>query len=441
MIRRRQRAYRTLCDSCKAVKAPQHSQYGAYCSLIQRASEAIYIFDAATWRVLDANQVFLDMLGLTAQDLQKLSIEDFIVDRQQDIATHIRKVLRDGVIALEVRKYRHKNGRLMFVEVWGERVRRSNSRHIVVYVRDITSRRHIENRLRLASQIFESALDGILVTDAEGVIQFANPAFLQTTGYRLEEILGVTPRILKSGVHDESFYKEMWDALNRTGQWSGEIWNKRKNGDIYPEWLVVNAIKNEVDHVTMYACIYRDLTERMRYEEKIRHQAYHDGLTGLANRSLFTEQLRMLLALGRREKRHLAVLFIDLDGFKYVNDHFGHAMGDLLLVEVAQRLQHSVRSSDIVARMGGDEFTLILPDIRHWDSALQVAEKLQRLLAEPFELQDVSLQISCSIGISFYPEHGQDVDVLLNKADYAMYTAKMAGKNAYRVWQEEAEES
>jgi len=300
-------------------------------------------------------------------------------------------------------------------------------------MRDVTEWQYLQNRLRLVSQVFDSASDGIVVTDIKGVIQVANPAFLLAAGYSLQEVMGRTMSILKSDKHDEHFYKNMWQLINETGQWKGEIWNKRKNGEIYPEWLVINAIKNDLGQITLYSGIYRDLTERLKYEEQIKYHAYHDGLTGLPNRRLFYEKMHECILMAKRYQHYVAIMFVDLDGFKSVNDNFGHDIGDLLLQETGKRLQECVRETDIVARMGGDEFTIILPRIVMNQDAIKVAEQIKQVLNETFVLNGHAITISCSIGISIFPDDGDNEEVLVKKADNAMYKAKQAGKNAYKV--------
>lgn len=289
-------------------------------------------------------------------------------------------------------------------------------------------------KLRVAEKIFESANDGIVVTDVEGVIQMANPAFLKTTGFTLEEIRGHTMRILKSGQHDKLFYEMMWAEIKATGQWMGEIWNKRKNGEMYPEWLSISAIYDDRKNVILYSSVCRDLSERLKLEEKIRHQAFHDALTGLPNRFLFQDRLEKSLELAKRTKKMLATLFLDLDGFKKVNDTLGHDMGDLLLQAVAQRLLVSVRSTDTVARMGGDEFTIVLTEMENPGDAELVAKKALEALRKPFILNEHTIEVTVSIGISLYPVNGQDVQTLMKQADIAMYIAKGSGKNNYHFY-------
>lgn len=406
------------------------------CSIDWRNVGPVYCYDAQTRKVMEANDSFLVMLKYSAEDLATLYVEHIVVDDFKNIEENIKKRLQADNVQPVLRQYRCKDGEMLFVETTAQVVTVGEKQYIVVSMWDVTKWQHLQNRFLLATQVFDNAIDGIVVTDVEGVIQFANPAFLQNTGYSLEEVMGMTPRILKSGRQDEHFYQEMWKCLNEVGQWKGEIWNRRKNGEIYREWLVSNAIKDDLGQVFLYAGMFRDLSERMKYEEQIKYQAYHDLLTELPNRRFFYEKMHEYLAMAKRYDHILSVMFIDLDGFKNVNDNFGHNIGDLLLKEVGERLKKSVRETDIVARMGGDEFTLILPEIRENTDAKVVAEKINKTLNQPFELQGNQISISSSIGISIFPDHGDEAELLVKKADDAMYKAKLAGKNMYQFYSE-----
>lgn len=398
--------------------------------------DAMYIFHVHTKKIVEANDAFCALLKYEAADLEDLYSYDIIVADIQEIDSNIKKIVNHELTEINLRQYRCKDGKMLFLFTSFKVAQLDREQYLIVTIKDVTEWHHLQIRLRLAEQVFEHASDGIMVTDIEGSIQFVNPSFVKNTGYAVDEILGKTPSILKSGRHGADFYQEMWRSLNETGQWKGEINNKRKNGELYSEWLVVDAIKNELGKVTMYCGIFRDLSERMKYEEKIRFQAYHDGLTGLPNRMLFYEKLNQCIVAAKRYHHMMAVMYVDLDGFKNVNDLLGHDIGDFLLKEVALRLKECVRESDIVARMGGDEFTLILPVMTHYKDIKLVAEKIRKQLNETFELEGHSVKISTSIGVSIFPADGEDAESLLKKADNAMYQAKASGKNAYRITSE-----
>jgi diguanylate cyclase (GGDEF)-like protein/PAS domain S-box-containing protein len=282
---------------------------------------------------------------------------------------------------------------------------------------------------QLSRIVFENALESITVTDANSRIQMVNRAFIETTGYSLDEVIGKTPAILKSGKQGADFYLEFWKTLQEKGEWRGEIWNKRKNGTIYPEWLNVSAVRNKRGEVEHYIAIFSDITERKQREELIAFQAFHDALTGLPNRTLFRDRLDQTLAAARRHKyRTPAVMFLDLDRFKQINDTLGHDAGDELLKEVANRLRRCVRESDTVARMGGDEFTVLLPEISSLEDAHAVGEKIIDLMRQPVVLAGSEVVVTTSIGISMYPKDGRDADSLMKCADAAMYHVKGAGR-------------
>jgi diguanylate cyclase (GGDEF)-like protein/PAS domain S-box-containing protein len=282
---------------------------------------------------------------------------------------------------------------------------------------------------RMAQIVFDNSLEGITVTDAQSRIQLVNKAFTDTTGYSAEEVIGKTPSILKSGKQGDDFYGVFWAALQRDGEWRGEIWNKRKNGSIYAEWLNVSAVRSRLGQVEHYVAIFSDITERKEREEAITFQAFHDALTGLPNRLLFKDRLEQALAQAKRSKdRHPVVMFLDLDKFKQVNDELGHGVGDLLLKEVAARLKSCVRSSDTVARFAGDEFTVLLPEATSQADAEFVATKMLAAMQEPVNLGSEERVVTTSIGISLYPDDGRDSESLMKAADAAMYQVKRGGR-------------
>jgi diguanylate cyclase (GGDEF)-like protein/PAS domain S-box-containing protein len=296
---------------------------------------------------------------------------------------------------------------------------------------DISQRKQAEEAIQLAALVFENGSEGMVVTAADGTIVAINPSFTLLTGYTPEEVIGKNPRILQSGRQDAMFYQAMWSNLIATGHWEGEIWNRRKNGEIYAEWLSINSIFNSDGSVNRRVALFSDITKRKQSEELIWKQANFDPLTGLPNRSMFRDRLEQAVKQSRRAGLPLALMFIDLDRFKEINDTLGHEVGDALLVDAAQRLSHCVRNTDTVARLGGDEFTVILGDFDDYDSAERIAQTILNSLAQPFQLGAEKSQISASIGITFYPKDATGLDDLLKNADQAMYAAKDKGRNAY----------
>jgi diguanylate cyclase (GGDEF)-like protein/PAS domain S-box-containing protein len=291
-----------------------------------------------------------------------------------------------------------------------------------------------QQSLRQHARVFESTSEGVVITDAQGRILAVNQSFLSITGYSESEVLGQNPRILSSGRHDREFYERMWASLVATGQWRGEIWNRRKSGAVYPEWLTISAVTEPDGHTSHYVAVFSDITQIKRAQERLDFLAHHDALTGLPNRLLFQDRLDHAIRRALREGRQLALLFLDLDGFKGVNDTLGHAVGDRLLEVVAERLGKRLRASDTLARLGGDEFLIVLEDDTEAAAAAAAAESCLRLLAAPARIQGHEIFISGSIGISLFPADGQDAETLLASADLAMYRAKAEGRNTFQFY-------
>jgi diguanylate cyclase (GGDEF)-like protein/PAS domain S-box-containing protein len=300
-----------------------------------------------------------------------------------------------------------------------------------------TKIKRVEEKLRLAATVLETINEAVIVTDQDNRIISVNPAFAAITGYSLEDVIGKDPHILSSDSHPAKFYKQLWKSLDTTGSWSGEIWNRRKTGEVYVEWLSIKQIRDEKGNITHHVGMFYDISKRKATEENLERRAHYDFLTGLPNRFLFADRLHQAMAVAKREKGHLALMYLDLDKFKPVNDQHGHHTGDLLLKEAAKRLLECVRESDTVSRIGGDEFLVLLPVTEEKQDALVVAEKILLAFNKPFEIEGQNLQISSSIGIAFYPEHGSDEKLLIEAADSAMYQAKKSGRNNVQVFRHE----
>ncbi len=289
---------------------------------------------------------------------------------------------------------------------------------------------------RLMGKVFENADEGVVIAAPDTTIVSVNKAFTEITGYSPEEAIGQTPRMLQSGRQGDNFYRHMWSQLQEHGQWQGEIWNRSKSGEEYLEWLSIAAVNNEQGELSHYIAIFSDITSEKESEERLQHLAHYDQLTGLPNRILFNERLNYAITQAERNQGLIAVMFLDLDGFKPVNDNLGHAAGDRLLHLVAQRLKHSLRASDTVARFGGDEFTIVLPEIDSIDSVSGIAEKIIEQVAKPYTIGENQVQITTSVGISLYPNDTRTPHELIHHADHAMYQAKRQGKNHYRYYSE-----
>jgi diguanylate cyclase (GGDEF)-like protein/PAS domain S-box-containing protein len=299
-------------------------------------------------------------------------------------------------------------------------------------LREELERQHGDGEaLRRAAIVFDNAAEGVLVTDADTRILDVNRAFCEVTGYSHEEVAGRTPRILRSGRHGRRFYEEMWAALGERGRWHGEIWNRRKDGEVYPELLSISAVCDGSGRVSHYVGVFSDISLLKASEARYQRLAQHDVLTGLPNRLLLADRLENALARARVSGREVALLFLDLDRFKDVNDALGHAAGDELLRAVAGRLEAAVRPDETVARLGGDEFTVLLVDQESFHAAGALARRLLRTLAEPFDVGGTEVFISACIGISAFPRDGDDISTLLKHADTAMYRAKERGRGSF----------
>lgn len=292
--------------------------------------------------------------------------------------------------------------------------------------RDRTDRYREEESLRMAVAVFDVVNEAVLVTNRDNKIIAVNPSFTAMTGYQADEVMGKDPRILmlSNGSMKPELEKDLWRTLVRTGRWQGELTNQRKNGEPYICWLSTNSVRDDAGHVTSFVSVFSDITERKENERRIHYLAHYDLTTGLPNRALFNDRLRQSVLAAKRYKANLALMFIDLDKFKPVNDRFGHDIGDLLLKEVGKRLRESVRESDTAARIGGDEFVVMLPGADTEQSVMAIAAKILQEIEQPFQIEGHNIRISASIGVAVYPEHGDDVRQILKHADHAMYQAK-----------------
>lgn len=287
---------------------------------------------------------------------------------------------------------------------------------------------------RLMGKVFENASEGVIITAPDTTIITVNKAFSEVTGYRPEEVIGKKPDILRSNRQDADFYQRLWEELRTSGRWQGEIWNRNKQGEVYLEWLSIAAVMDEEGQLSHYVGVFSDITSEKENEERLHYLAHYDQLTNLPNRILFNDRLKQALALARRARSQVAVMFLDLDGFKAINDSLGHAAGDELLRQVAQRLVDCLRESDTVARFGGDEFTIVLPEIDSQESVSKIARKITEEIAMPYDIEGNAASVTTSIGISLYPADGQQGHTLIQKADNAMYHAKRHGKNHHEFY-------
>ena len=309
--------------------------------------------------------------------------------------------------------------------------------HYLSIQEDISERKRAEESIRLWATVFENSGEAVMITDPKNRIISVNQAFTEITGYAPGEVVGENPSLLSSGRHEPEFFAGMWKKLNASGHWQGEIWDRRKSGEIYPKWLGISAVRDTNDELTHFVAIFSDISERKAAQERIEYLARHDALTGLPNRIFLADRAEQALAHAERNQHKVALLFLDLDRFKNINDSLGHPVGDALLREVTRRLTAAVRETDTVSRLGGDEFVILIGDLQDDETVSTVATKVLEITRQPFEADGNTLTISVSIGIAVFPADGKDFDTLLKKADTAMYHSKDAGRNTYRFFTEQ----
>lgn len=396
----------------------------------------IYMVDE-TLRFTYANERMADMLGYSQAELMDgFPLERLFVGPAYET---VRAQALDRFEGHETRtRYecaaRRGDGEQIELEIFGSLMKLHGRPTLIGIMFDITERKRAEVSARRAALVYAHTSEAMVVTDANGVIQDVNPAFTAVTGYGPQDVLGRTMSVLSSGRHGEDFYRAMWADLQATGRWNGDIHNRRKSGEEYVERLSINTSYNEDGSVNCRIGLFSDVTEKRRREASIWHQAHYDHLTQLPNRQMFEENLRRSIQHTRQGGLPFALLFLDLDLFKDVNDTLGHEAGDQLLRLVARRLSECVRSSDLVARLGGDEFTLLIRDLQNPDDIFSLADKILDSLSQPFSLGGHTVRISASMGASFHPRDGDSDSELLRAADLAMYAAKEQGRNHFRVY-------
>ena len=306
--------------------------------------------------------------------------------------------------------------------------------HFSAVIRDISDRKRTETGLRLAASVYANSYEGIVITKSDMTIVDVNPAFTRITGYRLEEVVGLTPRLLSSGRHGAEFYRTMWDSIANNGFWQGEVCNRRKTGDLYTEILSLSVVRDNAGAIQHYIGVFSDISLLKAHEEELHRIAHYDQLTNIPNRRLLLDRLAQALARTRRTKRSVAVCYLDLDGFKSVNDRLGHAAGDRLLVAISERLKGVLRADDTLARLGGDEFVLLLTDLVEPKECQQALDRVLAIVREPLQIEDSTVAVSASIGVTVYPQDDVDADTLLRHADQAMYLVKEEGKDKYHFF-------
>ncbi|MBS1131289.1 MAG: hypothetical protein H6R16_2291 [Proteobacteria bacterium] len=410
-----------------------------YRSVIETSQNAILIMQAPNFVIVFANEQGAALVGLAPSQMIDRPILDFVC--QQDrcmVAERLARRARGEPVSPTVRAHfcRLDGSQVRVGDVHVARIESASEYpQWVLSVHDVTNRLANERALQISAAVMENAAEGIVVTDAQNRIIQVNPAFSAITGYRPQEVLGKDPNLLGSGRHESGFFREMWETLEKEGHWAGEIWNRRPDGTVYVVWLAISAIRGEgVESGGRHVATFIDITQRKEVEELLRHRAQSDPLTDLPNRTLFYDRLQVALTHARRYSEEFALLYIDLDHFKIVNDTLGHAAGDELLIEASHRLTQAVRQSDTVARLGGDEFAVILPKTGSQSEIEEVAQRVVETMVRPFLLSAGTINISTSVGVAIYPRHGEDLEAIRASADAALYSVKQSGRNGYRLY-------
>jgi diguanylate cyclase (GGDEF)-like protein/PAS domain S-box-containing protein len=397
----------------------------------EKAPAALAMFDREM-RYLAVSRRWLEEYSLVGLPILGRSHYEIVPDVPERWREAHRRGLAGETLRADEDRFERADGSVQWIEweVVPWRAADGSVGGIVLFADDITARKQAEERLRLAASVFTGAREGIMITDLKGNILEVNDAFTRITGYGRDEVLGKNPRFLKSGLQSKDFYDKMWSSLQRDSHWSGEIWNRSKNGDIFAETLTINAIRDANGQPTQYMALSSDITESKRHEQQLEHLAHYDALTGLPNRVLFTNRLRQAMAQSMRNKQMLAVAYFDLDSFKAINDEHGHSVGDALLTAIAFRMRRVMREGDTLGRLGGDEFAAVLLDAASPETVSPALKRMMAAAAEEVQIGEIDLLVSACCGVTYYPQRAEvDADVLLRQAGQAMYQAKLAGKN------------
>ncbi|MEX8499644.1 MASE3 domain-containing protein [Leptothrix ochracea] len=412
-------------------------------ALLHNASDGITIMDRNA-NLIEVSDSFCDMLGYTREEMIGMNVTqwDCGFSTPEEMMAVVQRQFEQQTRALFETRHRRKDGSTYDVEISGYPIELEGTMVLFNSSRDITERKRAEQKLQLAANVFAHANEGIMVTTLGGVIVEINETFTRITGYSRDEVVGKTPSLLSSGRQSREFYASMWRALIDKGHWSGEIWNRHKSGEFYATMQTISAVRDAKGQTQQYVALFSDITPLKEHENKLEYIAHYDALTRLPNRVLLSDRLHQAMTQAMRRKNRLAVAFLDLDGFKTINDQHGHAVGDQVLVAMAARMRHALRDGDTLARLGGDEFVAVLLDLESFEASGPLLARLLDAASQPLKVDDLDIRLSASLGVTFFPQN-QDVDAdqLLRQADQAMYQAKLAGKNRYHVFDAELAQS
>jgi diguanylate cyclase (GGDEF)-like protein/PAS domain S-box-containing protein len=433
-----------LASQAQKMLADLRAMQAFLSSIVENIPNMVFVKDAVDLRLVHFNRAGERLTGYSRHQLIGKNDYDFFPKQRADFLTAKDRAAlaakSEPVIGEESITRADGTTRLLQTVKLPIPDEQGRPKYLLGISEDITERRRAEEQLRIAARAFENTADGVVIYDPQRRIISVNKSFTTITGYQEHEVIGKSAEFLGSDRHDDAFYRDVASIVDEKGRWQGEMTRRRKNGEVYPALCSISAVKDDKGGITNYVTVFNDISSFKEYEAKLEFIAHHDSLTGLPNRALFLERFRQALVRARRRNGALAVLFIDLDQFKTINDSLGHHAGDKLLQVVATRLQACVRESDVVARLAGDEFTVMVDDLAKTEDAGKIAEKLLRALANPVEVAEHKLSVAASIGISCYPIDGEDSDTLLKNADAAMYAAKESGRKTYQFFTPEMNE-
>lgn len=424
----------------KASEAALRASKERFRSLVEFLPVGIIVHQNC--KVVYANPAAASTLGAASADsllgrsILELTHSDFHQSARERIRSREVSGIEHPPVDLKLIKL---DGTVIDVQMHATLIQYAGANAVQASFTDITERKQARDTLQLAANVFSHMREGILMTDAQTRIVDVNKAFTTITGYERADVLGKQARIFKQGTHSEGYFQTLWRDLGAHGRWSGEIWSHRKNGEAYAEMVTISAVTDALGTVRNYVVLLVDITPMKTYQKQLEDLAHFDALTHLPNRLLLADRLQQAMSQTQRRKQTLAVVFLDLDGFKAVNDHYGHDVGDALLIAVSQRMKGALRDGDTLARLGGDEFVAVLVDLHQSDDAQPVLERLLQAAASPVSVGNALLQVSASTGIAVFPRDGTHADLLLRRADQSMYQAKQAGRNRYHFFSEDSD--
>ena len=398
--------------------------------VIESVQDSVFLLNAEG-ELLYLNQAGRTLLQIQGTEKEPVRLHEFVEEPGSRILLLHRERIRRGARLRKECTLRLRNGDRVDLEVSAQPL---GTGRILTVARDVTERKKNEARMLLAATVFENAFEGIIITDRQARIIEVNNSFETVTGYNRTEVLGKNPRILQSGRHDRVFYESFWEHLSRAGYWRGEMWNRRKSGELYAAQMTISSVRDEEGEITQYVGIFTDVTPIKEKQEQIDRLAHYDSLTHLPNRILFADRIEQALARTKRDRDFLAVVYMDVDNFKGINDRYGHDTGDRLLILLSERLRDCIREGDTVSRPGGDEFVLLLNDLSSREDCEQALERILRKIQLPLILEDREFHFTASLGVSLYPVDDCDADTLMRHADQAMFKAKQSGRNRYHFF-------